>query len=269
MAALLLRAGHVARRTAKLTLNYGLRLDVINPQTVNEAGNGGFLDLDTGEINVAGVGDIDLNGDVENTLNWAPRVGATYQLDEKTVLRGGYGRSYDIGVFGSLFGHSVTQNLPVLVGAGAERAVELRPRVHARARGRRAPVFPDVPSNGRFPLPNGVFARALPEKQRPPRVDAFNVTVQRQLTDDDVGRGRLRRQPRRQRVRRRRPGVNINQATLNGFPQGVPLEQPPAVLQRVRLDAGHRLLLQLRRQLVRLAAGEVQPSGSRTATRSR
>ena len=97
-----------------MTLNYGLRLDIINPQTINEAGNGGFLDLATGEIRVAGVGGIGLNGDVENKLNWAPRVGATYQIDEKTVLRGGFGRSYDIGVFGSLFGHSVTQNLPVL-----------------------------------------------------------------------------------------------------------------------------------------------------------
>jgi hypothetical protein len=29
----------------KLTLNYGLRLDIINPQTLNQAGNGGFLDL--------------------------------------------------------------------------------------------------------------------------------------------------------------------------------------------------------------------------------
>ena len=27
----------------------------------------------------------------------------------------GYGRSYDIGVFGSNFGHTVTQNLPVLL----------------------------------------------------------------------------------------------------------------------------------------------------------
>ena len=41
-----------------MTLNYGLRLDIINPQTVNEAGNGGFLDLGTGEIRVAGVGGI-------------------------------------------------------------------------------------------------------------------------------------------------------------------------------------------------------------------
>ena len=63
---------------------------------------------------MVGVGDIPLNGGVENKLNWAPRLGATYQMTEKTVLRGGYGRVYDIGVFGSLFGHSVTQNLPVL-----------------------------------------------------------------------------------------------------------------------------------------------------------
>ena len=89
------------RFNPKLTLNYGLRLDVINPQTVNEAGNGGFLDLDRRDL-VAGVGGIGLNGNVKNTLNWAPRLGATYQLTQKTVLRAGYGRSYDIGVFGSL-----------------------------------------------------------------------------------------------------------------------------------------------------------------------
>ncbi len=46
--------------------------------------------------------------------NIAPRVGITYQPDPKTVIRSGYGRSFDIGVFGTLFGHVVTQNLPVL-----------------------------------------------------------------------------------------------------------------------------------------------------------
>jgi hypothetical protein len=44
------------RVTPKLTLAYGLRLDVINPQTVNEAGNGGFVDTKTGEVLVAGCG---------------------------------------------------------------------------------------------------------------------------------------------------------------------------------------------------------------------
>ena len=169
------------RVNSKMTLNYGLRLDIINPQTINEPGNAGFLDLGTGEIAVVGVGDIPQNGGVENKLNWAPRLGATYQVTEKTVLRGGYGRVYDIGVFGSLFGHSVTQNLPVLA-VQELNAPSNFDRVFTLAQGPSAPTFPTVPSSGRFPLPDGVFARALPGKQRPPTVDAFNVTVQHQLT---------------------------------------------------------------------------------------
>ena len=212
------------RADARLTLNYGLRLDVINPQTINEPGNAGFLDLGTGEIRVVGVGGIPLNGGVENKLNWAPRVGATYQLDERTVLRGGYGRSYDIGVFGSLFGHSVTQNLPVLA-VQELRAPSNFDRVFTLASGPSPAVFPSVPSSGRFPLPNGVFARALPEQQRPPTVDAFNVTVQRQLSDTtsiEVGyvgnRGR-------NVFAGDGPAIDVNQATLNGFLQGVPRDQ--------------------------------------------
>jgi hypothetical protein len=204
-----------------LTLNYGLRLDIINPQTVNEAGNGGFLDLATGEIRVAGVGGIGLNGGIKNRLNWAPRVGATYQIDEKTVLRGGFGRSYDLGVFGSLFGHSVTQNLPVLSVQEINAPANFE-RVFTLAQGPPPPQFPTVPSNGRLPLPDGVFARALPEKQRPPTVDAFNVIVQRQVTNTmsvEVGyvgnRGR-------NVFAGDGPAININQPTLTGYPN-VPL----------------------------------------------
>ena len=209
------------RATPELTLNYGLRLDFINPQTINEPGNAGFLDLNTGEIRVVGVGDIPMNGGVENKWNWAPRVGATYQIDDRTVVRGGFGRSFDIGVFGSLFGHSVTQNLPVLA-VQELRAPSNFDRVFTLASGPVGPVFPAVPSNGRFPLPDGVFARALPEQQRPPTVDAFNVMVQRQLTSSmsfEIGyvgnRGR-------NVFAGDGPALDINQATLNGFLQGVP-----------------------------------------------
>jgi hypothetical protein len=184
---------------------------------MNEAGNGGYLNLDTGEIMVAGVGDIDLAGNVENRLNWAPRLGVTYQIDERTVIRGGYGRSYDIGVFGSLFGHSVTQNLPVLA-VQELNAPSIFDRVFTLSSGPSAPVFPAVPDDGTFPLPNGVFARALPFKQRPPTVDAFNVTVQRQLSDVvsvEVGyvgnRGR-------DVFAGDGPAVNVNSETLVGYP---------------------------------------------------
>ncbi len=208
------------RVNAKLTVNYGLRLDLINPQTLNEAGNGGFLDLDTGMIKVAGVGGIGLNGDVENTFNWAPRVGVTYQLDEKTVVRGGYGRSYDIGVFGSLFGHSVTQNLPVL-SIQQLNAPENFERVFNLATGPPPPVFPAVPSNGEFPLPDGVFARALPEKQTPPHVDAFNVTVQRELTPTMALEVAYVGNRGGNVFAGDGPAININQASIIGYP-GVP-----------------------------------------------
>ncbi|MEN3340550.1 MAG: hypothetical protein V7647_4226 [Acidobacteriota bacterium] len=205
------------RPQSKVTLNYGLRLDVINPQTVNGAGNGGFLDLATGEIRVAGVGGIPLNGGIKNRLNWAPRLGATYQIDSKTVLRAGFGRSYDLGVFGSLFGHSVTQNLPVL-SVQEINAPENFERVFTLAQGPPAPVFPSVPSNGRFPLPNGVFARALPEKQRPPTVDAFNVTIQRQLTNTLSAEAAYVGNRGRNVFAGDGPAFNINQPTLAGYP---------------------------------------------------
>jgi len=203
------------RATSKVTLNYGLRADIIHPQTVNEPGNGGWLDINTGEIRVGGVGDIDLAGNVKNKINWAPRLGATYQINPKTVIRAGYGRSYDIGVFGSTFGHSVTQNLPVLA------VQELNPpnnfdSVFNLAQGPSAPVFPAVPSNGRFRLPNGIFARLLPDEQNLSHVDAFNVTLQRELgssTSAEVayvgnrGRGFIGDGP----------AANFNAPTLVGF----------------------------------------------------
>jgi len=58
---------------------------------------------------------VNSSGNVDNTYKaFAPRLSAAYQFDSKTVLRMGYGRGFDIGVFGSNFGHVVTQNLPVL-----------------------------------------------------------------------------------------------------------------------------------------------------------
>lgn len=184
------------RMSQRFTLAYGLRLDIINPQSVNGAGNGGFVDSTTGEVIVAGVGGNDLNGGVENSLNWAPRLGITYQLNERTVVRAGYGRSYDIGVFGSVFGHTVTQNLPVLAIQNLTAPTEFG-RVFTLAQGPpafnsffglNAPPnqggvpFASLPSDGRFFLPDGVTPRVVNFKQRLPTVDAWNITVQHELT---------------------------------------------------------------------------------------
>ena len=173
------------RPTAKLTLSHGLRLDIINPQAVNDTGNGGFLlatvdgrnvDIPSPLIRVAGVGGIGLNGDVKNALDWGRAVGVAYRNTEKPVLRGGYGRGYDLGVFGSVFGHTVTQNLPVLSAQNLNGANSFD-AVFNLAQGPPPPVFPAVPADGLLLVPNGVFERALPSTQHLPAVDAYNVTV--------------------------------------------------------------------------------------------
>jgi len=59
---------------------------------------------------------VNLSGNTSTSYtHFSPRVGIAYQLDEKTVIRMGYGRSYDIGVFGSIFGHAVN---PKRAGTG-------------------------------------------------------------------------------------------------------------------------------------------------------
>jgi outer membrane receptor protein involved in Fe transport len=179
------------RATPKLTISYGLRWDIYFPETVNGKDNGGLLDLSTMNIRVAGEGKIDDHFNVQNTYtNFAPRLGVAYQLNPKTVVRMGYGRSYDIGVFGSIFGHAVTQNLPVLAAqddaspgptpgcttGGCQAAV------FTLAQGPQPQTFPAIPSDGLLPLPQGVFTRARPLKMRVPALDAYNVTVQRELS---------------------------------------------------------------------------------------
>ena len=198
---------------------------------------------------------MDLAGNVKNKINWAPRLGVTYQLNPKTVVRAGYGRSYDIGVFGSTFGHSVTQNLPVLSFQAAEPAQQLRQRVQPGHRARRRRSSPAVPANGRFPLPNGVSARALPETQNLSHVDAYNVTVQRELSLDGLRGDRLRRQPRpgllRRQPRRRRQRADDRRATRT-----CPRDQRRPFFATLRLDAGHRLLQQHRQEPLQLDAGQ-------------
>jgi hypothetical protein len=63
-----------------------------------------------------------------------------------------------------------------------------------------------------------VFARALPEKQRPPRVDAFNVVVQHQLTDTIAVEAGYVGNRGHDVFAGDGPATNVNQAILTGFP---------------------------------------------------
>lgn len=182
------------RTTPKLTLNLGMRYELYFPESVNGPGNGALLNLATGFINVAGEGGIPTNMGVSIAKNaWNPRVGVAYQYNDKTVVRAGYGRSFDIGVFGSIFGHTVTQNLPVLVnqsisGTSGTRSYAFQLDNPASTQGGQAtglsnyvPVKPDA--QGHIVNPGSqVSTNARPFTERLPTLDAWNVSVQRSIT---------------------------------------------------------------------------------------
>ncbi|HKV24651.1 MAG TPA: carboxypeptidase regulatory-like domain-containing protein [Candidatus Acidoferrum sp.] len=190
------------RINPKFTMTYGLRWEIYFPESVNGKGNGGFANLDQGLIRVAGYGPIGLNGNIANTYKaFAPRLSFAYQFDNKTVLRIGYGRSFDIGVFGSNFGHVVTQNLPVLAQQSLQDTnCTQQPTCGLNTTNNRYPVFTltqgptpfsftgilaAISSGGTLPLygPDGTVApRIRPTVQRLPTIDQWNATVQRQLT---------------------------------------------------------------------------------------
>jgi hypothetical protein len=172
------------RVTRSLTLNLGLRWELYFPETVNAKGNGALLNLSDGYLHVAGIGGIpsDLGWGISKDKQFAPRIGVTYQVDPKTVVRAGYGRSFDTGVFGSIFGHTVTQNLPVLGNQQTSSPTTLQPSFTLAA-GPPAPTYLTVPSNGLLPNPGAdVTSSSRKNPLTFPTIDAWNLSVQRALT---------------------------------------------------------------------------------------
>jgi outer membrane receptor protein involved in Fe transport len=194
------------RVTNKFTLNVGLRWEIYRPESVKGTGLGGWVDTATGEMRVAGQNGVNLRGNTETDFkHFAPRVGIAYQLSQKTVIRMGYGRSYDLGVFGTTFGHIVTQNLPVLAAQeysggspGAQDGVTafflnngpflLDPAAALQSGNCNIITDPTgmlsqcVGPNGRPMIPDGVSRDIRNFKNVLPSVDAWNASVQHQLT---------------------------------------------------------------------------------------
>ncbi len=242
------------RATHKLTVNYGLRWEFYGPEYTNGKLSGGYAVLPEGVIRVAGIGGISSNGNTKASYkDFAPRLGIAYEVNPKTVVRLGYGRSFDIGVFGSNFGHTVTQNLPVLANQQINSASgDNKTEAFNFTTGPAAPAtaFPNIPSNGILPLygvcaegtvPNGGTCGAVdpatgqvligggnvsphirPDIVKTPTVDAWNATLQRQLTNSTSLEVAYIGTHGSYVFRGDGPSYNVNQPTIVGFANGVP-----------------------------------------------
>jgi outer membrane receptor protein involved in Fe transport len=218
--------------TKKLTINFGLRWEDYRPQYVNGVGLGGNVSQTTGEVLVAGAQGISLNMNTKTKdLTFAPRLGIAYKLTSKTVIRSGYGRGFDLGIFGAVFGHSVTQNLPVLAAQQVNPASSFS-TVFTLAQGPPAAPNPATllasqpTGKTRNPLePNGYGADINSPVVRIPTVDSWNFTVQQQITRSStlevayVGNKGTHVQPGYNY------GYNSNDVTLVGYTQGLTTNQ--------------------------------------------
>jgi hypothetical protein len=174
-------AGFISDRwqaSSKLTLTGGLRYEYY-PLMMRADRGIERLDLTTFNVLIGAVGRVpdDLGIKVSKGL-WAPRVGAAYRLDDKTVLRSGYGITYNPlpwsrplrGFYPLTIGYSnaITNNYDTLPLAGGIPEIPL----------------PDI-STGAIPLPRNVQTRTPdPDNVDRGRTQQWNLTVEREVFAD-------------------------------------------------------------------------------------
>jgi hypothetical protein len=109
------------RALPKLTLNIGIRYEYTTPvwESTNELSN---FDPATQQLVLASSGSIYNRALVHpNALNFGPRMGASYSLNSKTVIRAGYGISYQ--QFNRVAGaDELASNLPVSIDVPVTQA---------------------------------------------------------------------------------------------------------------------------------------------------
>ncbi len=163
----------------KLTLNLGLRFE--SYPLFSRANRGlEVLDLDTFNVALGGVGgnSEDLGLEASKAL-FAPRLGVTYRLDDNTVVRGGFGRTFNP----MPWSRPIRDPYPLVIAYGAAGPNGFVPV------GTLASGIPGAPNpaieTGNVLLPRGVNMRT-PEVGNVDRgtIDSWNVFVERRLPLD-------------------------------------------------------------------------------------
>jgi outer membrane receptor protein involved in Fe transport len=164
------------RVTPKLTLSLGLRWEMYTAPYARR-GNGANFNLQTGLLMVAGLGNVDRYTNINTRYdNFAPRIGIAYQIDPKTVLRAGYGRSY----FPNFFSIQISHNYPVDYAQSLTASVGTA-LPFTLSQGPPLPVPPAVPASGLLPLPTDVSGTGIPLNRKNAYVEMYNVALQREF----------------------------------------------------------------------------------------
>jgi hypothetical protein len=168
--------------TRKLTLDLGLRYELYPLVQRTNSGLGRF-DLATGNIIIGGVGDNDENAGVTVSHKmFAPRVGLAYRINESTVVRMGYGISYDPLPMSRVF----RDPYPLTIPQSFTGPNSYTPYASISA-GIPPVTVPDL-STGVAPVPvSTVISRSpFPGLLHRGYIQSYNFTIERQLPSNFV-----------------------------------------------------------------------------------
>ncbi|WP_348269897.1 carboxypeptidase regulatory-like domain-containing protein [Edaphobacter paludis] len=171
--------------SSKLTLNYGLRWELYVPPTPRQAGDYSNYDPSTNSLIIAGIGKNPMNLGMKTRYTYfAPRLGFAYRMNDKTVVRGGYGMSYEsypdnLNTYAT--NYPLKQNNAFQSLSSYTQAVEPNGTPASMAAGFPAPLLAAIPANGIITNAPQQAYNVINLNWKAPYVESWNAAVQRAL----------------------------------------------------------------------------------------
>lgn len=197
--------------TRKLTLSYGVRYEYFPFATRDHFGGDRFDPL-TNIVYLGGLGGVPQDTGVDVGLGQlGPRAGIAYRLDEKTVIRAGFGISIDPNNFRAMRdAYPAIIALSVTGATSYQAAGNLTTGIPAVAR-------PDI-SKGTLLLPNNIATTTFAQNFNRGYIESFNLTLQREIAGFNLQGAYVGT-----RAIRHTDQVNVNAAGPGGGNNGRPL----------------------------------------------
>src|SRR5215472_9209367 len=161
----------------KLTLTGGLRWELYLPPTPSRAGGYSNYNPANNTLVVAGIGgNPDNLGRETYYYYFAPRAGLAYRLQENTVVRAGFGISYE-----PFPNNNYAFNFPVRQANGFPQPNSFQPATTNMAKGFPPPTTATIPANGIVTPSPGDTYFVIDQKFHQPYVESWNLAVERIL----------------------------------------------------------------------------------------